>query len=107
MIKATSGEPPREFTVPSNIRFETVDPISGEIANQWTPGPVKVALRSGQVAAELSGKPIAEEVERTAVQERDEPSTMKAGKSAVEETGGHVIQGDDNSEIKEEDLPPE
>jgi penicillin-binding protein 1A len=107
MIKATSGEPPREFTVPSNIRFETVDPISGEIASQWTRSPVKVALRSGQTAAALSDKPIAEKVERTAVQERDESSTIKAGKSAVKDAGGHVIQAEDNSEIKEEDLPPE
>ena len=107
MIKATSGEPPREFTVPSNIRFETVDPVSGEIASQWTRGAVKVALRSGQIGAALSDKPIAEEVERTSVQVLDEPATMKAGKSAVEGTGGHVIQTEDTSGIKEEDLPPE
>jgi hypothetical protein len=36
-----------------------------------------------------------------------EPSTVKAGKSTVEETGGHVIEAEDTSEIKEEDLPPE
>jgi penicillin-binding protein 1A len=107
MIKATSGEPPREFTVPPNIRFETVDPVSGEIAGQWTRSPVRVALRSSQIAAALSEKPVAEQVERTAVQAPGESSTMKAGKSAVEEAGGHLIQAEDNSEIKEEDLPPE
>ena len=115
MIKATSGEPPREFTVPSDIRFETVDPVSGEIAGQWTRSPVRVALRSGQIAGALSEKPVSEKEERTAVQVLDEspamkagePSTVKAGKSTVEETGGHVIEAEDTSEIKEEDLPPE
>ena len=107
MIKATSGEPPREFTVPRNIRFETVDPVSGEIAGQWTRSPLRVALRSGQIAAALSDKPISDKVERSAVQAPGAPATMKAGKSAVEETGGHLIQAEDNSEIKEEDLPPE
>jgi penicillin-binding protein 1A len=107
MIKATSGEPPREFTIPSNIRFETVDPISGEIAGQWTRSPVKVALRSGQINAARSDKPVAEEVERTAVQAPDESATIKAGESTVEAAGGQVIQAEDNSEIKEEDLPPE
>jgi penicillin-binding protein 1A len=107
MLKATSGEPPREFAVPPNIRFETVDPVSGEIAGQWTRSPVRVALRSGQIAAALSDKPVAEQVERTAVQAPGESSTMKAGESAVEETGGHLIQAEDSSEIKEEDLPPE
>jgi penicillin-binding protein 1A len=107
MIKATSGEPPREFTVPSNIRFETVDPVSGEIAGQWTRSPVKVALRSGQLAEALTEKPIAETAERTAVQTPGEPATIKAGESAVEAAGGPLIQAEDNSEIKEEDLPPE
>jgi penicillin-binding protein 1A len=107
MIKATSGEPPREFTVPSNIRFETVDPVSGEIAGQWTRSPVKVALRSGQLAEALTEKSIAETVERTAVQAPDKPATIKAGESAIEAAGGPIIQAEDNSEIKEEDLPPE
>jgi penicillin-binding protein 1A len=123
MIKATSGEPPREFNVPSNIRFETVDPVSGEIAGQWTRSPVKVALRSGQVAAALPGETTTnradestiEEVDRPAVQAEDEPSTTKAGQSstvkadkpAVDKAGGPVIEAEDNSMIKEEDLPPE
>jgi penicillin-binding protein 1A len=115
MLKATSGEPPREFIVPSDVHFETVDPVSGETAGQWTPNPVRVALRSGQITAALSDRPVAERTETTAAQAPDEssttkagePATMKTGKSAVEETGGPVIQAEDNSGIKEEDLPPE
>jgi hypothetical protein len=107
MIKATSGEPPREFTVPPDIRFETVDPFSGEIAGQWTRRPVKVALRSGQAAASISDPPATNESDRPAVQAADEPSTSKAGQPAVDEAGGRVIEAEGNSTIKEEDLPPE
>jgi penicillin-binding protein 1A len=107
MIKATSGEPPREFTVPSNIRFETVDPVSGEIASQWTRSPVKVALRSGQVAAAISDSPATNEADRPAVQAVHEPSTNRARQPAVDGAGGPDIEAEDNSAIKEEDLPPE
>jgi penicillin-binding protein 1A len=48
MIKATNGEPPREFPVPSDIYFEILDPVSGKIARQWSRNRVQVALRSGQ-----------------------------------------------------------
>ncbi|UCD81715.1 MAG: hypothetical protein JSW26_09915, partial [Desulfobacterales bacterium] len=48
MIKATDGEPPREFSVPADIRFEKVNPISGSVADVWTRQPVQVALRTGQ-----------------------------------------------------------
>jgi penicillin-binding protein 1A len=115
MIKATNGEPPREFTVPSDIHFETVDAISGEIAGQWTSNRVKVALRSGQVAAAIPGQ--------SAIQVAGEPATMKseqsifekADQSAVEETGKSDTNKADrsttkkaeNSTIIEEDLPPE
>jgi penicillin-binding protein 1A len=123
MIKATNGEPPREFTVPADIQFETVDAVSGEIAGQWTSNRVKVALRSGQVAAAIPDQP--------AIQAADEPPTMKAGKSAttkadksgtvkseqsifekadqsaVEETGKSTTNKEDRSTITEEDLPPE
>jgi hypothetical protein len=91
MIKATNGEPPREFTVPSDIHFETVDAISGEIAGEWTSNRVKVALRSGQVAAAIPGQP--------AIQAADEPAILKAGESAATKA--------DKSTITEEDLPPE
>jgi 1A family penicillin-binding protein len=107
MIKATSGEPPREFTVPSNIRFETVDPVSGEIASQWTRSPIKVALRSGQVAAAVSDSPATNEADRPAVQAVHEPSTTRARQPAVDGAGGPDIEAEDNSAIKEEDLPPE
>lgn len=48
MIKATNGEPPREFPVPSDIYFKTLDAVSGKIARQWSRNRVQVALRSGQ-----------------------------------------------------------
>ena len=83
MIKATGGEPHREFSVPSDIHFETVDSVSGEIAGHWTRSPVQVALRSGQIAAAAP----------------DKSATEKADKSNTEKT--------DESAIKEEDLPPE
>jgi penicillin-binding protein 1A len=107
MIKATSGEPPREFTVPTNIRFETVDPVSGETAGQWTRSPVKVALRSGQVAAAISDPPATNKTDRPAIQTADEPSTTQAGQPDDDEAAEPVIEAEDNSAIKEEDLPPE
>jgi len=48
MIKATDGEPHREFAIPSDIRFEKVDPITGYKANDSTLNPVRTALREGQ-----------------------------------------------------------
>ena len=48
MLKATSGEPPRRFTVPGDVRIKEVDPISGRPAIDWTLNPVPVALREGQ-----------------------------------------------------------
>ena len=91
MIKATDGEPAREFTVSSDIHFETVDPVSGEIAGQWTRSPVQVALRSSQMAAAVPGRPNTNEANRPAIQ--------AAGQSGTEKT--------DESTITEEDLPPE
>ena len=73
MIKATNGEPPREFTVPSNIRFETVDPVSGEIAGQWTHSPVQVALRSGQIAAAMPEPSATEKADKSTITEEDLP----------------------------------
>ena len=99
MIKATNGEPPREFTVPSDIHFETVDAISGEIAGEWTSNRVKVALRSGQIAAAIP--------DQSAFQAADERSTMKAGESAPEKTENSSTDKTDESTITEEDLPPE
>jgi len=48
MIKATDGEPHREFVIPSDIRFEKIDPITGYKANDWTLNPMRIALREGQ-----------------------------------------------------------
>ena len=75
MIKATNGEPAREFTVPSDIHFETVDAVSGETAGEWTSNRVKVALRSDQVAGAIPEQP--------AIQAADEPATTKADKSTT------------------------
>ncbi len=48
MLKATSGEPPREFAIPSDIRFKEVDPLTGFEAGEWTLNPTRVALRERQ-----------------------------------------------------------
>jgi penicillin-binding protein 1A len=107
MIKATNGEPSREFTVPSDIHFKTVDAVSGEIAGEWTSNRVKVALRSGQVAAAIPEQP--------AIQAAGEPSTIKAGKSGTVRSEQSISDKADQSAtnkverstITEEDLPPE
>ena len=48
MIKATQGEPPREFPMPSDIRFEKVDPVTGQAAISSTPNPLRVVLLKSQ-----------------------------------------------------------
>jgi 1A family penicillin-binding protein len=48
MIKATQGEPPREFAIPPDIRFETVNTITGRAATESTLNTMRVALREGQ-----------------------------------------------------------
>ena len=48
MLKATSGEPSREFAIPSDIGFKEVDPLTGLEAAEWTQNPTRVALREGQ-----------------------------------------------------------
>jgi penicillin-binding protein 1A len=45
MMKATEGEPVRDFVVPSGIRIVWVDPRTGRPAAAWTEDPVQVALR--------------------------------------------------------------
>ncbi len=50
MKKAFEGEPSREFTVPANLHFVTVDPVTGLPAAPDAPGAVEVALRPGQTA---------------------------------------------------------
>jgi penicillin-binding protein 1A len=48
MIKATGGEPPRDFSVPSDIRFETVDPVTGYAVDAGAVNSLRVALRKEQ-----------------------------------------------------------
>ena len=98
MIKATDGEPHREFSVPSDIHFETVDPVSGEIAGNWTQNPVQVALRSGETAAAP---------DKSSTVKADKPSLEETNRPAVEEGQKSTIIKADESAIKEEDLPPE
>ena len=50
MLKATEGEPPREFTVPTGIHFEYVDAATGVERDSGGPGTIRVALRDGQTA---------------------------------------------------------
>jgi penicillin-binding protein 1A len=48
MKKATGGEPPRAFSVPTDIRFVKVNPITGLAASAGTANPMSVALRAQQ-----------------------------------------------------------
>jgi 1A family penicillin-binding protein len=48
MKKATEGEPHREFSIPSDIQFERVDPITGHKVNDSALNSVTIALREGQ-----------------------------------------------------------
>ncbi|RLB31052.1 MAG: carboxypeptidase [Deltaproteobacteria bacterium] len=48
MRKATEGDPPREFMVPTDIRFKIVDRITGMEATTSTTRAMRVALREGQ-----------------------------------------------------------
>jgi len=107
MIKATSGEPPREFTVPPEIRFETVDPVNGAVAGQWTHSPVQVALRSGQIADALQQRPATGETDRSAVQAEGPAVTFKPGPSVFEKGGQPNAEKTDESPITVEELPPE
>lgn len=51
MINAMKGEPERDFSVPNNIRFEAVDPVTG--CAPEPDGPVSsVPLKTGQVICE-------------------------------------------------------
>ncbi len=108
MIKATSGEPAREFIVPSDIHFASVNPVNGAVAGQWTQKKVKVALRSGQTASDQPVQPVEKETgspvipttdESERLQKGDEPATRTVDKPFVEST--------DESTIREEELPPE
>jgi penicillin-binding protein 1A len=55
MLKVTSGEPPREFSIPSDIQFQEVSTVTGAPAREWTPNSMKVALREGQKVKSQDG----------------------------------------------------
>jgi hypothetical protein len=107
MIRATSGEPAREFVVPSDIHFATVDPINGAIAGPWVQNKVKVSLRAGQTVSDVpvqavetvTGRSATEIMDQTTLQKGDEPATQTVGQPFVEST--------DESTIQEEELPPD
>jgi hypothetical protein len=114
MIKATSGEPAREFTVPSDIHFATVDPINGAIAGAWVRNRVKVALRSGQTAGDAAGQreeevssSTTQTADETITQTMDTSTTDMAGESAAGAADEPILKSDDDTAIKEEELPPE
>jgi len=48
MTRATDGEPPREFSIPSDIRIEKVNPVTGTVAGPWADQSIRVALRTGR-----------------------------------------------------------
>ncbi|MEJ2109313.1 MAG: hypothetical protein P8Z37_05260, partial [Acidobacteriota bacterium] len=48
MIKATGSEPAREFTVPPEIHFETVNGRTGALTDESDPDAVRVALKQWQ-----------------------------------------------------------
>jgi penicillin-binding protein 1A len=108
MIKATSGEPAREFIVPADIHFASVDPINGALAGQWVQNRVKVALRSGQTASDVPVQPIEAGADRPVTQAADDITIKKGDEpttQAVEKPD--VVESADDSPIKEEELPPE
>ena len=107
MIRATSGEPAREFTVPSDIHFEMVDPVSGEIAGQWTQNPVKVALRSGKIEAAVPQRAEKKGADGTALMKVDTSGSVRTNEGATPEAGKTSTMKRDESNIIEEDLPPE
>jgi len=55
MEKATRGAPPREFPIPSGVRFETIDPTTGRSTAAENARFLRVVLLSGQTAHGGSG----------------------------------------------------
>ncbi|MCP3952600.1 MAG: PBP1A family penicillin-binding protein [Desulfobacterales bacterium] len=48
MIQATSGEPPRKFTIPADIHYEQADPVTGYKSTGATKDPLRIALKKSQ-----------------------------------------------------------
>jgi penicillin-binding protein 1A len=107
MIKATSGEPAREFIVPSDIHFATVNPINGAIAGAWVQHKVKVALRAGQTASNAPVQPTETVTGRSATEITDEAALQKGDEPATQTVGQPFVDTADKSAIKEEELPPD
>jgi 1A family penicillin-binding protein len=115
MMKATDGEPAREFAVPSDIRFEIVDAISGEITGQSSRSPVEVALRTSQTAAGGSGQLHTSETDRFATRNAEKPALQAQDQAGTAQPGPSVLEKAqqfgrikvEKPAIKEEDLPPD
>lgn len=107
MIKATEGEPAREFTVPSDIHFESVDPVSGQIAGQWTRSPLQVALRAGQMTAAVPGQLTKNAAEGRAIEAEDQSGSPKSKPPVIERVDQFSPEKKGKSRITEEDLPPD
>lgn len=107
MIKATSGEPAREFVVPSEIHFATVNPINGATAGPWVQNKIKVALRADQSASDVPLQPTETMRGRSATEITDEATLQKGDESAPQTVGQPFVDSEDKSAIKEEELPPE
>ena len=50
MLKATGGEPAREFTVPPGIHYQIVDDTTGYLTEEDSPNALRVAMKPGQKA---------------------------------------------------------
>ena len=57
MLRATEGEPSRDFAVPDQIHFEMVDPVGGHRVDIAGPDTVRVALGPGQQLGPDTGAP--------------------------------------------------
>ena len=55
MLRVTAGEPQRDFSMPADIRFETVDPVDGHPVAPADANAVRVALGPGQQPPAGSG----------------------------------------------------
>jgi penicillin-binding protein 1A len=106
MIKATDGEPPRDFSIPADIRFEKVNPVSGAMAGAWTENPQRVALRPEQQASKgLSGQTPSTGTGFTEPESSEEISDQRSTSTGM--TGQKPPAPIEKSSIVEEDLSPD
>ena len=97
MIRATDGEPPREFSIPANIRQITVHPETGSPVSAGTEGAVSVALRGDQKTDQALGIKGYMTEDTTAFRQTTTTSPVRATTNAAT----------NSSTIIEEDLSPE